>query len=157
MYYKWKPYVWFLRNVVQQTEFFLILDHFCPFTPLATQTTKILKNYKKMPGDLILHTCTINDNQMMYCSWDIKHDRENFSVILSHFLSFYSTKNQKNLNFEKTKKKLGDIITLHKCTKNHDYKLYCFWDMVCNKCNFYFYSWAIFCPFTPNSPKSKIY
>ena len=106
VYYKWKSYdVWFLRNVVQQTEFFLILDHFCPFTPLATQATKILKNYKKMPGDLILHTCTINDNQMMYCSWDIKHDRENFSVILSHFLSFYSTKNQKNLNFEKNEKK----------------------------------------------------
>ena len=27
------------------------------------------------------------------------------------------------------KKMLGDIITLHKCTKNHDHMLHCSWDM----------------------------
>ena len=29
----------------------------------------------------------------------------------------------------------GDIIILHKCTKNHDHMLYCSSDMVCDRCN----------------------
>ena len=32
---------------------------------------------------------------------------------------------QKIQNFEKMKKTSGDIIILHKCTKNHDHMLYC--------------------------------
>ena len=40
-------------------------------------------------------------------------------------------------------------IILHKFTKNHDHRLYCYWDMVCDGCNCCFSSWAIFCPFTP--------
>ena len=47
-----------------------------------------------------------------------------FFVILSHSLPFYPTSNPKNENFEKMKKKPGDIIILHKCTKNHDHMLY---------------------------------
>ena len=46
------------------------------------------------------------------------------------------------------KKKTGNIIILHKCTKNHDHMQYCYWDMVHDGCN-YFSFWAIFCPFTP--------
>ena len=41
-----------------------------------------------------------------------------------------------------------DIIILRKCTKNHDHVLYCSWDMVCDECSYYFWFWAIFCPFT---------
>ena len=70
-----------------------------------------------------------------------------FFVILDCFLPFYPP-NLKNQNFEKLKKVPGDIIILHKCTKNHDHKLYCSWDMACNSCNHYFPFWAIFCPFT---------
>ena len=52
---------------------------FCPFTPLTTRKIKILKKKKKMPGDItILHKCTINDNHVIYGSWDMKHDRQNF-------------------------------------------------------------------------------
>ena len=43
----------------------------------------------------------------------------------------------------------GDIIILHKCTKNHDHMLYCSWDMAHDRCNCYFSFRAIFCPFTP--------
>ena len=39
---------------------------------------------------------------------------------MGHFLPFYSLKNQKNQNFEKTKKLAKDIIILHKCTKNYN-------------------------------------
>ena len=50
---------------------------FCPFTPL---TLLILKKMKKPPGDIItLHMCTINDNHMMYGSWDMERDGQNFS------------------------------------------------------------------------------
>ena len=38
--------VWFLTYGVQWTEFFVILDHFFPFTPLMTQKIKILKKWK---------------------------------------------------------------------------------------------------------------
>ena len=54
------------------------------------------------------------------------------------------------------KKIPGDIIILHKCTKNYDQMMYSSWDMVCDRCN-YFSFWAIFCPFTPlTAQKIKI-
>ena len=43
----------------------------------------------------------------------------------------------------------GDIIILHKCTKNHDHVLYFSWDMARDTCNCYFSFWVIFCLFTP--------
>ena len=44
---------------------------FCPFSPLTTWKTKILR-LKKTPGDIIIsHICTINGNHMMYGSWDV--------------------------------------------------------------------------------------
>ena len=66
--------------------------------------------------------CTINDNHIMYGSWDMEGDGQNF-------LSF--------------------IIILHKCTKNYDHTLHYFWDTIHDRCNFYFSSWAIFYPFPP--------
>ena len=40
--------IWFLRYGVQWTECFVILGHFCPFTPLTAQKIKILKKWIKM-------------------------------------------------------------------------------------------------------------
>ena len=78
-------------------------------------------------------------------------------VILDLFLPFYPPNNPKNQNFEKMKKRPGDIIILHKCTKNHDHMLYCSWNMVCDRCNCHFSFWAIFCPFIPlTAQKIKI-
>ena len=66
-------------NRVRRAEFFLIMDYFLPFYPLTTQKTKILKKLKKIPGDIIvLYMCTINDNHMIYSSWDIECDGQNF-------------------------------------------------------------------------------
>ena len=79
---------------------------------------------------------------------------------LGHFGSFFAllpTNNSKNKNFDKMKKIPGGIVTLHKCTKNHDQMLYCFWDMTRDECNCYFLIWTIFCPFTPlSAQKIKI-
>ena len=59
---------------------------FCPFTPLTTCKTNILKNekMKKAPGDIIfLHLGNTNDNYMMYASCDMERDR-----IFCHFRPF---------------------------------------------------------------------
>ena len=78
-FHKWKSCdLWFLRYGAWQN-FFSFWSIFCPFTPLTTQKIKILK--KKPPGYIIiLQKCTIHDNHMMYSSWGMKHDRQNFSV-----------------------------------------------------------------------------
>ena len=88
VYHKWQSHdVWFLRYGVQPTQFFVILDRFYTFTPLTTRKIKILKKWKKTPGDIIvLHRCTINDNHMMYGSWDYGTWRTEFFVILDRFL-----------------------------------------------------------------------
>ena len=65
------------------------------------------------------------------------------------FLPFYPHNSPKNKNFKKMNKKSGDITIFHKCTKNHDHLLACFWDMACDGCNYYFSFGAMFCPFTP--------
>ena len=87
--YKWKSYdIWFLKYKVRQTEIFIVLDHFLPFQPPDNPENQILKS-KKTPGDIIiLHIYTINDNHMMYYSWDMECDKTNF-VILDCFLPFH--------------------------------------------------------------------
>ena len=47
-----------------------------------------------------------------------------FLVILDHFLPFYPPNNPKNQNFEKLKKRPGDIIILHMCTINDNHMIY---------------------------------
>ena len=86
---------WFLRYGARKTGLFLILDNFCPFTPLFplppnNPENQNFEKMKKTPGDIIiLHKCTINDNHMIYGSWDMKFTRQNVFVILGHFLPFY--------------------------------------------------------------------
>ena len=40
------------------------------------------------------------------------------------FLSFYLPNNPKNQNFEKMKKKSGDVIILHRCNINYNHMMY---------------------------------
>ena len=51
------------------------------------------------------------------------------------------------------KKTPGNIIILHKCTKNRDHMQYCSWDMANDRWNCYFSFWAIFCPLTAQKIK----
>ena len=82
-----------------------------------------------MPGDTIfLYMCTINDNHMLYGSWDTKCDTE-FFLILDHFLPFYLLTTQKIKNLKKFKEKPGDVIILHTCTINDNHVMYGSWDM----------------------------
>ena len=101
VHHKWQSYdVWFLRYGAWWTEFFVILDHFLHFYPpnntKSQNFEKIFKNTWRYyhftdvyhewqshdvwtPGDIItLHMCTVNDNHMMYSSWDMECDGQNF-------------------------------------------------------------------------------
>ena len=65
---------------------------FCPFSPLTTWKIKIL-TLKKTPGDIIiLHICTINDNHMMYGSWDMECNGQNFLSFWTIFCPFTAQK-----------------------------------------------------------------
>ena len=60
---------------------------FCPFTPIITWKIKTLKKQNKPGYIIILHLCTTNNIHMMYGSWDMEHDRQNFLsfwAIFSH-------------------------------------------------------------------------
>ena len=104
--------VWYPRYKVWWTEIFVILGHFCPFTPpnhLENQKKNYLFIYLFFwgggAGHIILHTCTIdynhdvwllrygaqqtefkitNNNYMMHGSWDRECNR-----IFCHFGPFF--------------------------------------------------------------------
>ena len=122
--------------------------------PTLSSHIIILQIYTINVNIIILHMCTIYDNHMMYGSWDIEDNGQIF-FILDHFLPFYPPNNPKNQNFEKQKIVSGNIIILHKCTKNHDHILYCSWDMACDRYNCYHsFILGYFLRFyPPNNPK----
>ena len=132
------------------------MGHFLPF--YSPDSPKNLKK-KTQPGDIIiLSMCTKNYDQMMYNSWDTVCDRCNcYFSFWAIFYTFTPLKAKKIKIFERMKKRPENIIILQMCTKNYDQMMYSSWDMVWDKCNCYFWSWAIFCPFTPlTAQKIKI-
>ena len=130
VYHKWRSYdAWFLKYQAWPTEFFWHFVLFCPFTPLTTWKIKNEKKWLEISFYTWAPQVTI-----MRGSWDMEHDRQDFS----HFGSFFALlppNNPENQNFENMKR---HIIILHKCTKNHDHILYCSLNIVCDGCNVYF-------------------
>ena len=62
----------FLRYGERHGEFFVILGHFFPFYHPNKPKNQSIEKMKKTPGDIfLLQMCTINDNHMMYGSWDM--------------------------------------------------------------------------------------
>ena len=50
----------------------VILGHFLPFYPSNDPENQNFQKMKKMSGNIILlHMCIINEDHMMYGSWDI--------------------------------------------------------------------------------------
>ena len=75
VYQKSQSYdVWFLRNTVRQTEFFVILSHFLPFYhPLPLPIDPENQNFEKTKKSLEIlsfytYMCTINEEHMIYGS-----------------------------------------------------------------------------------------
>ena len=93
--------IWSMVDII-----FLILVHFLPFYPLTTQKIKILKKWKKPPGNIISHECTYHKWQ----SYDVRFLRygvrqTEFFVIPGYFLPFYFPNSPKNQNEKKKKEK----------------------------------------------------
>ena len=88
--HKWWSYdVWFLRYQARQTEFFVISDYFLPFYPINNPENQNFEKMKKTPGGIIiLNMSTINENHIMYDSWDMEHDRQNFFAFWTIFCPF---------------------------------------------------------------------
>ena len=129
---------------------------FCHLGPLF-ELWKYHKNQNNPWRYNILHKCTKNHDHRLYCSWDMAHDGCNCYFHFGLFFAILPPNSPKNENFKKMKKMLADIIIIHKRTKTRDHMLYCYWDMVRDRCNCYFWFWPIFCPFTPLTAwKTKI-
>ena len=93
---------------------------FYPFSSLATWRIKTFR-LKKTTGDtIILYICTINDNHMMYGSWDMECIRQ-FFVILDRFLPF----GQRKSKFSKNEKNTWRYY--HFANVYHKWQLYEVW------------------------------
>ena len=74
---------------------------FCPFTPPPTpppnnQENQNFEKIKKALADVVLlHVCTLYGDQMMYGSWDIKHNEQNFLSFWAIFCPFTPLKTKK--------------------------------------------------------------
>ena len=95
---------------------------------------------------------------MLHCSWDMVCGGCNYFSFSAIFCPFTPNSLKKWKLLKKKKRQSGDVINVHKCTKNYDQMMYDFWDMVRNRCNCYFSFWANFCTFTPlKAQKVKIF
>ena len=98
------PEIWSMTD-----RMFVILGHFLHFYYTSNLKIKVFKKLKKLKkktsGDIIiLHICTINDNHMMYGSWDMECDRYNFLPFWVIFCPFTPVKTQKIKTLKKMKK-----------------------------------------------------
>ena len=135
------------------------MGYFLPFYPPNSPKNQNFEKMKKTPGDIIiLHTCTINYDQMLYSSWDMVHDRCNcyfsFWVI---FCPFTPLTAQKMKVLKKWKKHL-EISSFYICVP----KIMTRWCMVpemrCVTDVIVISHFGLFfCPFTPlTAQKIKI-
>ena len=103
---------------------------------------------KKTPGDIIiLHKCTKNNDHMMYGSWNMVCDRQNFLSFQTIFSLLLPSQPEKS-KFWKIYRMVRYIIILHMCTINYNHRMYGSWDMKHDEQKFLSF-WTIFCPFTP--------
>ena len=110
---------------------------------------------------------------MRYSSWGVYIERwTSFFVIFGHFWPFIPLTIQKIKILKKWKKKSGDVIILHMCTKNHNREMRASWDMQCERHHFiilgHFLHFnptnnqknqnilSIFCFFTPPPPPNSL-
>ena len=124
VHHKWQSYDLWLRYRTRQT-LFVILGCFLPSHPPDDPKNQNFEKMKATLGDIILQMCTINDNHMMYGSWDMEYDRKKFSSFWTVFCSF--TNNPENQNFWKNERN-RDII-LHMCPINDNHMMYGSWNM----------------------------
>ena len=121
---------------------FRLLFPLLPLPPsLQPEKSKFWKNEKQKAWRYYHFTHAYHRWQ----SYDVKFLRygaqlAELFIILAIFCSFTPLATQKIKILKKWRKKTGDIIILHECTKNPDHMLHCSWDMVLDGCNFGLFS-----------------
>ena len=80
----------FLETEWDRHNFFSFWAISCTFTPLIIiPQKKNLKKWKRIPGDVTtLYMCTRNKNHIMYGSWDMECDGQNFLSLWIIFCPF---------------------------------------------------------------------
>ena len=140
--------VWFLRYKVQRTKLFVILGHFLPFDPPNNPKSQNFEKIKRCLEILSLYTCVPQMTIMMYGSWYIKHDRQNFLSFLAIFCPFNPLTIQKIKTLKKGKKLLEILSFTQVYHKWQSYDIWFLRDQL-QQIDFFLFSLAIFCPFTP--------
>ena len=77
---------------------------FCPFTPQQPEKWKFQNNEKNAWRWHLLHKCTKSYDHMVYCSWDMEHDRCNYFSFWDIFCPFTPLTAQKIKISKKWKK-----------------------------------------------------
>ena len=88
---------------VRQTKYFVIFDYFLPLylsnnpkNQVFGKMKKKNKNKNKNPGDIIfLQMCTLNEDRMVYGSWDMECHIQNLFWFLTVFCPFTLLKRKK--------------------------------------------------------------
>ena len=108
VYHKWQSCdVWFLRYGMQRVDFFCHFGAFLPFYSPNNLKNQSFQKMKKSLGDIIiLHMSTINDSHLMYGSWDIEHDGQNFLTFWTIFSTFSPLATRKTKILKNWKKHL---------------------------------------------------
>ena len=96
----------------------IIFCHSRPFFALLPPNNPKNQNFekmKKLPGDIItFQTCDINGNHMMYGSWNIEHDGQNFLSIWTVLCTFTPLTTWK-IKILKKFKKCQVILSFYTC------------------------------------------
>ena len=118
---------------------------------LSTYPPSFFQNFEKMnkiPGDIIiLYICTINENHM-YGSWDMEHDKWNFFSHFGLFFALFPPKQPGKPEFWRNVKKAWRYYFTYVYYK---WKWYSVWFLRYGVQNFFWFS-TIFCSFTPLPP-----
>ena len=131
------PEIWSMRDIIFCHSGLLFALSLLPMDSENQNFEKMKKTHQDI---IILQMCTINDSHMMYGSWDMKCNRQNF-------LSFYPSMDPENQNFGKMKKTPEDIIILQMCTINDSHMMYGSWNMEHNRQKSLSF-WTVLPPFT---------
>ena len=131
----------FLRYKVQKTVF----CHFGPFLHFDSPNNpknQTFEKIKKTTEDVvIIYLCTTNDNHMMYGSWDMEHNRQNFFSFWTFFALLHppppTPLQPRESKFWKNEKSIWIYNLLHKCTINNNNMIYRSWDTKCTIHNFF--------------------
>ena len=142
------PEIWIATN--------RIFCHFVPFFPLLPPNKPKNQNFEKLKETpryiIILHMYTVNDNHMMYSSWDMERHGQNFLSFWTIFCPFTSLKTWKIKVLKKWKKSL-EVLSFYTSVPTIMIICYTVPEMWCVTDVIIFSFWANFCPFTPNLPK----